>query len=323
MSFSRRQPVPRPVSTPPTSSSLPSAREPAGTTTRKTRAKKPTASQEAWVEAEQVIPDLETAKDFLRGATLIPEGAHAVTGESLVSGLLHFAFTGPSHELARRGLIAFAYLAKNILDNGIQGAVSDAVVERAEDQLRIRLDHHTSHVEDRVEELVGSVERMKQEMGCCAAELREAGERVRGAEEVLREAHKIMATQPGLHRGGESSPPQSVLTIDSAPVRVHRAATLADLLQRQVLVRGASLRTEDGARINDAEALARARNTLEELTRAGLSPPGRGAIEQAKILPHEDAVFTASSIEMARWLLKPAVAKPFARKMGMTAQVIE
>ncbi|KAH9855698.1 hypothetical protein C2E23DRAFT_866768 [Lenzites betulinus] len=30
-----------------------------------------------------------------------------------------------------------------------------------------------------------------------------------------------------------------------------------------------------------------------------------------------------ASIEAARWLLKPAVAKPFARKMGMTAQVVE
>ncbi|KAH9852663.1 hypothetical protein C2E23DRAFT_868502 [Lenzites betulinus] len=30
-----------------------------------------------------------------------------------------------------------------------------------------------------------------------------------------------------------------------------------------------------------------------------------------------------SSIEAARWLLKPTVAKPFARKMGMAAQVVE
>ncbi|KAI0364121.1 hypothetical protein BV20DRAFT_1039580 [Pilatotrama ljubarskyi] len=64
--------------------------------------------------------------------------------------------------------------------------------------------------------------------------------------------------------------------MDAAPVRVRRAATLADLLQHQVLVRGAVLRDNAGARLSDVE-----------------------------------------------WLLKPTVAKPFARKMGLAAQVIE
>ncbi|KAI9063848.1 hypothetical protein FKP32DRAFT_1571241 [Trametes sanguinea] len=59
------------------------------------------------------------------------------------------------------------------------------------------------------------------------------------------------------------------------------------------------------------------------MSRSGLTPPGEGSIEEAKVLPHGDVVFTATTREIAHWLLKPSVAKPFARKMGMTAQVIE
>lgn len=125
------------------------------------------------------------------------------------------------------------------------------------------------------------------------------------------------------HPPGEPVPMAPTLTIDSAPVRVRRAATLADLLQRQVLVRGATLKTDDGEPLGEGALKDRACEVLIEMERGGLTPPGKGVVEAAKILPHGDAVFTMSSIEAARWLLKPAVAKPFARKMGMAAQVVE
>ncbi|KAI0325638.1 hypothetical protein GY45DRAFT_1260479, partial [Cubamyces sp. BRFM 1775] len=322
----RRPSVPRPASTPPTSQATSGTRAsaPSATATRRSKSRKPTSSQEAWLAAEDVVPNLNEAIAFLQAKSLIPEGSHAITGESLVSGLLHFAFTAPSHELAREGLIAFAYLAKETLSNKQQEAVSGAIVERAEDQLSIRLDHHTSHVEDRIAEFAEKVDSMKEEMSECTLGLRDACERVRDAERALLEMQREMRDTgraemiqgvPAVH------PPP--LTLEAAPARVRRAATLADLLQRQVLVRAATLQSEDGQRLNDGAVLERARHALEQMEREGLSPPGDGAVEQAKVLAHGDTVFTMSTAEAARWLLKPTVAKPFARKMGLSAQVIE
>ncbi|KAI0362989.1 hypothetical protein BV20DRAFT_1058439, partial [Pilatotrama ljubarskyi] len=122
---------------------------------------------------------------------------------------------------------------------------------------------------------------------------------------------------------GELPSTAPTLTLETAPVRVRRAATLADLLQRQVLVRGASLHDEAGERLTGEELLARAGRALDEMAREGLSPPGDGEIEQAKVLRHDDVVFTTTTPDMAKWLLKPAVAKPFAHKIGLQAQVIE
>ncbi|KAL1948118.1 hypothetical protein VTO73DRAFT_12193 [Trametes versicolor] len=280
-------------------------------------------SQEAWMEAQKIVPDLGAAKGFLQSRELIPEGESAMLGESLITGLLHLAFTATG-DLTKRGILAFAHLAKGILDYDSQTAVSDAVVERAEGQLRLRLDYHTSHVEDRLDEFSETIKKMKAEMEEGSASLREACERVRGAEEALSEARDGMQVATRLAASpGEPAAAAPTLTIDTAPTRVRRAATLADLLQRQVLVRGATLNSESGEALGEEALRDRAREVLDELDRGGLSPPRDCKIEAAKILPHSDTVFTMSSIEAARWLLKPTVAKPFARKMGMAAQVVE
>ncbi|KAH9890376.1 hypothetical protein C8Q73DRAFT_651876, partial [Cubamyces lactineus] len=321
----RRPSVPRPASTPPTSrvTSGTRASAPGATATRKSRTRKLTSSQEAWLAAEEVIPNLNEAVAFLQAKSLIPEGSHAITGESLVSGLLHFAFTAPTHELAREGLIAFAFLAKETLNNKQQEAVSGAIVERAEDQLSIRLDHHTSHVEDRITEFAEKVDNMKEEMAECTLGLRDACERVREAERALLDMQReIRDTGRAGMLQGALAVPSPPLTLEAAPARVRRAATLADLLQRQVLVREATLQSDDGQRLDDGAVLDRARRALEQMEREGLSPPGDGAVEQAKVLAHGDTIFTMTTAEAARWLLKPAVAKPFARKMGLSAQVI-
>lgn len=319
-----RPSISRPPSTTPTLQAAIDAHDSAPTKpTRKTTTKKLTPSQEAWMEAEKVIPDLGVAIGFLQSKELIPEGDNAVTGEALISGLLHLAFKSTG-DLAKRGILAFAYLAKGVLDHDVQTAVSAAVVEHAEGQLRLRLDHHTSHVEDRLEEFAETISKMKNEMDGCSASLREACERVKEAEDALGAARSGIREAAQLtSRPGEPAVAASTLTIDTAPVRVRRAATLADLLQRQVLVRGATLCSESGEPLGEGVLRDRAREVLDELEREGLTLPNGGGVEAAKILPHGDAVFTMSSIESARWLLKPAVAKPFARKMGMAAQVVE
>ncbi len=325
MMGSRARPPPsRPASTPPTPPSRIGARDSApAKPTRKTAKKTLLTSQEAWVEAEKLVPDLSAAMEFLLGHELIPGGDNAFTGESLISGLLHLAFS-TTGDLAKRGILAFAHLAKGVLDHDAQTAVSDAVVERAEGQLRLRLDHHTSHVEDRLDEFSEMIGKMKQEMEGGSASLREACERVKGAEAALAAAREgIQESAQLIARPGEPASTASTLTIETAPVRVRRAATLADLLQRQVLVRGATLNSESGEPLGEGALKDRAREVLDEMDRGGLTAPEGGTVELAKILPHGDTVFTMSSIEAARWLLKPTVAKPFARKMGMAAQVVE
>ncbi|CDO77096.1 hypothetical protein BN946_scf184473.g40 [Trametes cinnabarina] len=297
-------------------------------TTRAGAAKNPAPTQEQlWSAAEEKVPSLGAAVDFLQKRRLIPEGAHALTSEALITGLLHLAYLRPAHEFAAEGLIALAYVARAVTAEEAQEAVSRAVLERAEDQLTLRLDEHASHVETRVADLTQGVERMRREMETTVAELRDACDSVQRAEETLREAREGLASAarsgPVLHAPGEPATTVSSLTIDSAPTRVRRAATLADLLQRQVLVRDATLQDDLGNRLTSEQVCARARAAIDEMARAGLTPPGDGTVEEARVLPHGDVVFTMASREMAHWLLKPTVAKPFARKMGMAAQVIE
>ncbi|CDO78011.1 hypothetical protein BN946_scf184907.g1 [Trametes cinnabarina] len=305
---------PRPASTPPSARAAIGAREKTSETGRTTAttaknaragaARNPAPSQEQlWTAAEDKVPSLGAAVEFLQKRRLIPEGLHALTNEALITGLLHLAYLRPAHEFAAEGLIAFAYAARAVAAEEVQDAVSRAVLERAEDQLTLRLDKHASHVETRVAELTQGVERMRREMETTVAELRDACDSVQRAEEKLGEARKSLESAalsgPGLNVPGEPAAAVQSLTIDSAPTRVRRAATLADLLQRQVLVRDAALQDDLGNRLTN------------------------GTVEEAKVLPHGDVVFTMASREMAHWLLKPTVAKPFARKMGMTAQVVE
>lgn len=189
MSSQSRPTAPRPASTPPTSGAAIGARDSAPPRpTRNTKTTRKMSLQEAWMEAEESIPDLGAATRFLQGRLLIPEGTQAITGGSLVSGMLHLAFTGPSDDLARRGLIAFAYIAATILDRDIQTAVSASVVEHAEDQLVLRLDEHTSNMEERIDEFAGTVKQLKLEMETCSASLRDACERMKEAEGALTEA---------------------------------------------------------------------------------------------------------------------------------------
>ncbi|KAI0674089.1 hypothetical protein C8Q78DRAFT_956643, partial [Trametes maxima] len=329
MATQSRSPDLRPASTPPISRAVASARSstPTGTATRRatTRSRKLTPSQEAWSAAEKTVPDLQAARDFLQSRTLIPEGEHAISGPALVSGLLHFASSAPSSELARKGLIAFAHLAKAVVEEKTQSAVSGRVLELAEDQLRLRLDHHTSHVEERIEGFAAIVERMGSGLEECTAELRAVCERVRETERAMSEAQNSFQrarSEDGPNRG-ESTIPTPQLTLDSAPARVRRAATLADLLQRQVLIRGATILSEEGEPLSDEAIRDKARTAIGEMERGGLTAPNDASVEQAKVLPKGDVVFTMSSVEAARWLHKPAVSKQLARKMGMTAQVVE
>ncbi|CDO78033.1 hypothetical protein BN946_scf184648.g5 [Trametes cinnabarina] len=323
MAFTR-QASQRPVSTPPNARATLSARENLPPARPVATRQRPDSQRAGWEDATTVIPSLEEAIDFLQKKTLIPEGDHAVTGEALITGLLHFAYLAPAKEFARQGLIAFAHIARSVLSERSQESVSRAVLERAEDQLNLRLDEHASHVEERVARLTQSVDRMNGELESSATELRLACARVREAEDALAGARQeiVAASQAGAI-SGERAVPASPLTIDSAPVRVRRAATLADLLQRQVLVRDAVLQDDLGNKLSGEEVRARARAAIDDMGRSGLTPPGEGSIEEAKVLPHGDVVFTAATREMAHWLLKPSVAKPFARKMGMTAQVVE
>ncbi|CDO68068.1 hypothetical protein BN946_scf184347.g5 [Trametes cinnabarina] len=275
-------------------------------------------------KAEKDIPDLDAAVAFLRQFTLIPEGVNAVSDAGLVSGLLHFAHSAPTHELARKGLIAFAYIARELLESKRFGAVATAVAERAEEQLTLRLDEHTSRLESRVEEIMTEIEGAKKELAVCGQRLKEACDWVGQAEVALTVARKDLETATAavpVAGAPPNSPPK--LTFDMAPARTRRAITLAEHLQRQVLIRGATLAIPSGEQDPNAAALRQVVAAIEGLAEGGLTPPAGGGIEAARVLQHGDMVLTASTAEMARWMLRPAVATAFSRKLGLRAQIIE
>ncbi|KAI0722296.1 hypothetical protein C8T65DRAFT_564724, partial [Cerioporus squamosus] len=316
-------------STPPTAPTSTSARTttPAtatGPMTRRSATKRPATQQQAFAEAEKDLPDVEAAIQFLQQKTLIPEGNSAVTEAALVTGLLHFAFGSPAQDLARKGLIAFAYLAQELFAQNTANSIAQAVAERAEEQLTLRLDEHTTHMESRLEEVMGDLENTRKELGEGIAKFKDACEWA-GQAEAAFTAARVDLEAMGTARpvSGMLPPPTATLTLEAAPARTRRAVNLADLLRRQVLVRGASLDSPSGQRPSDADVLKKAHDTLDALAAAGLTPPKDGAIESAKILAHGDIVFVASSAAMAKWLGSPNVATAFSRKIDLKAHVVE
>ncbi len=242
----------------------------------------------------------------------------------MITGLLHFAYASPSNDLARKGLIAFALLARELFKQKTESAIAAAVAERAEEQLTLRLDEHTTRMETQVEEAVGELEKVRQEMDRCTGRLKEACDWVSQAEAALTAARTDLqvagaAAQPI----GTSQLPPSAPTLESAPARTRRAVTLAELLQRQVLVRGASIEPPTDRPFTDAYVLEEARRALDKIDRGGLTAPKDGALEAAKRLPQGDIVFTTSSTAMAKWLMGPNVATVFSRTLGLKAHMVE
>ncbi|KAI0692624.1 hypothetical protein C8T65DRAFT_586450, partial [Cerioporus squamosus] len=316
-------------STPPTAPTPTSARTttPAtatGPMTRRSTAKRPATQPQAFAEAEKDLPDVDAAIRFLQQKALIPEGDTAVTEAALVTGLLHFALVSPSHDLARKGLIAFAYLARELFAKNTAHTIAQTVAERAEEQLTLRLDEHTTRIETQMEEVMGELAAARKELGESAGRLKDACDWAGQAEAALTAARvELEAAGSSRPAMGASHAPATTLTLEAAPARTRRAVNLADLLRRQVLVRGATLDSPSGQRPSDADVLKRAHDALDALAAAGLTPPKDGVIESAKILSHGDIVFVASSAAMAKWLGGPNVATVFSRKIDLKAHVIE
>ncbi|KAI0717204.1 hypothetical protein C8T65DRAFT_606150, partial [Cerioporus squamosus] len=293
-----------------------------GPMTRRTAPKRPT-QQQAFRDAEKDIPDVDAAIQFLQQKTLIPEGDTAVTEASMITGLLHFALGAPAQDLARKGLIAFAYLARELFKQRTEDSIAAAVAERAEEQLTLRLDEHTSKMEAKVEEVVSELEDAKRELREGATKLKEACDWMGQAEAALTAVRAEVQTAGTVRLAGGMSPaPAPVLTLDAAPARTRRAVNLADLLRRQVLVRGAVLDPSSDRSPSDADVLAKAHEALEAMASDGLTPPKDGAIVSAKILAHGDIVFNTSTAAMAKWLGGPTVAVGFSRKLGLKAHVV-
>lgn len=280
-------PPARPASTPPTTTrrtrqtnvGAHASATPSTGPSQKTASKKPlTGTAKQWAEAEKTIPDSAAAIAFLQKHVLIPEGSHTVSRESLTTGLLHFAFSAPKHARAHEGLIAFAYLAREIFRREDKDEVSravDTVVELAGDQIALRLDEHTSNVEEKLEELKRSVEETKKEVCTWTGLLQDATGRVEKAEEALGRAKDgILAARDTQEVSGTlplSFPP---LTLDAAPVRTRRAVALADLLQRQVLVDNVDIPAPDGQPLTAALLQEKGQRALDGLSRP--TAPGRG-----------------------------------------------
>ncbi len=289
-----------------------------------TRTAKTTTRSQAdlFVEAEKTLPNLNTAVDFLRGKQLVPAGDASVSEEALVSGLLHLAVVAPASELARKGLIAFAHLAKAVLARKNQDLIAAKVAERVEMQITQRLAHHTTKVEELLEDAVSKTEEMRKEMDGWMDRLMQACTTVGHTEQVVAEVVRKEFTSASLTTG--TPPPQlDKLTLDTAPARTRRAVNLAELLQRQVLVKNMALKDTQGQLLNDREALERARQAVDMMACEGLTPPSDTQIEAAKICSCGDVVFTMSSAGAARWLLRAHVATAFSRKMGGTTKLVK
>ncbi len=101
---------------------------------------------------------------FLRSKQLVPAEDASVSEEVLVTGLLHFAMAALARELVRASLLAFAHLTKAVLTCKAQDSAVAEIAERVETQVVQRLDHHSTKVEEMLEEAVSKVEDTRKEM---------------------------------------------------------------------------------------------------------------------------------------------------------------
>ncbi len=283
--------------------------------------KPPTTQKTLFEDAEKLIPDLDAAVAFLRQRQLIPPGDDSVSPAALTTGLLHFAFASPAQELARKGLIAFAHVSKAVLARQMQDTLVPTVAERVETQIQNRLDHHTTLMEEKLENATTALDEVKRDADQWVERLVATCTRMEQAEDRVLGLHKELQT--AVQTPGTSQAAPSSLTLEAAPVRTRRAVNLADLLQRQLLVRGAALKDPQGNSLTDREALERARQALDLMEKDGLTPPAGSTVETAKVQSHGDVVFTFSTIAAARWIVRPHVATAFSRKMGMEARIVE
>ncbi|KAJ2988629.1 hypothetical protein NUW54_g9056 [Trametes sanguinea] len=157
-------------------------------------------------------------------------------------------------------------IAGGIVAEEAQDAVSRAVLERAEDQLTLRLDEHASHVENS-----GS------------------GAYARGGEDRegrWRRQWLSYGMRPGLNVSGEPAAAVQSLTIDSAPTRVRRAGHVSRPSSAAGARARRNLQDDLGNRLTSEQVCVRARSAIDDMARAGLTPPGDGTVEEAKVLPH-------------------------------------
>ncbi len=294
------------------------------TSTSKQAKKPPTTQKTLFEDAERIVPDLDGAVAFLRQRQLIPPGEDSVSQSALTTGLIHFAFASPTQDLARKGLIAFAHLAKAVLSQQLQDAIAPTVAERVETQIQNRLDHHTTQMEEKLEEATTALDEVRKEADQWVERLTAACTRVEQAEDRFLGMQKELQAvgQAGQAPGASQAAPPP-LTLDTAPVRTRRAVNLAELLQRQLLVRGAALKDPQGNSLTDREVLERARQALELMEKDGLTPPAGSTIEAAKVQSHGDVVYTFSNAAAARWIVRQHVSVAFSRKMGMEARIVE
>ncbi|CDO77456.1 hypothetical protein BN946_scf184864.g3, partial [Trametes cinnabarina] len=176
--------------------------------------------------------------------------------------------------------------------------VATAVAEQAEEWLALQLNDQTMHMEAKVEEMLKVLMKAKKELQHCGQRLREACDWV--------------------GQGSQGIPGNQLSSFDFWYI-----IRCCPHLQWQVLIRDTMLLDPEGQPIKDAITLKQAIEAVEDLVKAGLSPPGDGKIDEAKTLQHGDIILTTSSTEMACWFLKLAVAKAFLWKLGLWVQIVE
>ena len=258
-------------------------------------------------EAKTLIKDRQAAIAFLVSKKLIPD-AFDHGPEALISGLLHFAAATPSNALATKGLIAFAHLAKEVLEDQrneqLASRIAQEVAERTEEGFNNRLDDVRANLEETEAALKD-----------CVGKLEVLGENVKASQDGRG------AEQRELTTGTPSSgTPPSYARVASLPPSLapppSRILARAERMERQVLFRNVPLRDERGDRISEQVALQKAQSAIDLLRSGDLDIPNPLKFIAASFLERGDIVYELATKEAAHWFNTPANATAFERALG-------
>lgn len=161
-----------------------------------------------------------------------------------------------------------------------------------------------TQMEEKLEDTTNTLDKVRKEADQWVEHLMAACTWVEQVEDKVLGLHKELQVAVGQAAQAERAPGVSQvllspLTLNTVPVQTHRGVNLADLLQRQLPVHGASLKDPYRNLLTNCKALEQAHHASELMAKDGLTLPAGSTVKAAKVQSHGDVIFTFSNATAA------------------------
>ena len=314
MSFSQNFPRARPPSALGTRSSTPATTASAGDATggRST----PAATRlvvELFQDCRKAIKDQDTASKSLIKEGLVPAGM-TPSLKLLTTGLLLLASDTPAKEMATKGLVALAYYAEAIDEDALNAWVAKASAASLESSVQLIIEEAVQDVAASASE---AVQAMTKSVESKLAELEATCERFGRLTKGTQTGDTPGALHPisGSYAGVAGTGLDGRLSDEQ-----ERALAKVRLQERQTLINGAGVLTEEGKRLPTKDVIERVQLALSGMETDGqlMRPDGLRPVA-VDVLENCGLVIEWSSKDHADWIWENA--QVFAMGLNIGAEL--